>query len=49
MNPVLRGMCRYESLKETLLDLNDFAKMNEALRVEDENNRRIREAMKNGS
>lgn len=37
MRPVLSGMCKYESLKDTTLDLEDFAAMNEALDVKEEN------------
>ncbi len=48
MRPVLRGLCRYESLKDGTLDLADIALMNEALSVEDENAYRAQEAMKNG-
>lgn len=41
MRPVLRGMCKYESLKDGTISLFDIAKMNEALDVEAENTRRI--------
>jgi len=44
MRPILRGLCKYESLHDTSLDLTDFARMNEALDVEQENERRYREA-----
>lgn len=37
MRPVLRGLCRYESLHDGTLTLMDVAKMNEALDVELEN------------
>ncbi len=47
MRPVLRGLCRYESLKDATLDLCDVALMNEALDVCDENEYRAREAMRN--
>lgn len=40
MRPVARGMCQFESLKDGSLDLVDFAEMNEALDVMDENSRR---------
>lgn len=43
MRPVLRGMCRYESLKDGTLDLNDVAELNEAIDVADENARRAAE------
>lgn len=35
--PVLRGLCKYESLKDGSLNLLDIAKLNEALDVESEN------------
>lgn len=41
LRPVLRGLCKYESLLSGELTLFDFAKMNEALDVENENERRI--------
>jgi len=41
MRPVLRGLCRYESLLNGTLDLYDIARMNEALDVQDENERRM--------
>lgn len=44
MRPVLRGMCRYESLTDGTLSLFDVAVMNDALRVHDENAYRMREA-----
>lgn len=37
MRPVLRGLCRYESLKDGSLTLQDLAIMHEALDVEAEN------------
>lgn len=43
MRPVARGLCRYESLKDGTLDLADVALMNDALDVEEENQRRIEE------
>jgi hypothetical protein len=45
MRPVLRGLCKFEELKLTNLDLCDFADMNEALDVEEMNKRIIHEAM----
>jgi len=45
MRPVLRGLCRYESLIDGTLDLFDVARMNEALDVNDENERRVNEAL----
>ncbi len=44
MRPVLEGMCRYESLKNCALDLEDLAKMNDALDVKIENENRYRKA-----
>lgn len=44
MRPVLRGLCKYESLKDGTLDLLDVALMNDAISVMDENERRIIEA-----
>ena len=44
MRPVLRGMCSYESLKEARVDLEDIARMNAALDVEDENEARRQRA-----
>jgi len=41
MRPVLRGLCKYESLKDGTLDLADFALMNDSLDVQAENNARI--------
>lgn len=44
MRPVLRGMCRYESLKDGTLDLCDLAEMNDAITATDENAYRASEA-----
>ena len=44
MRPVIEQMCKYESLKDGTLDLEDFMRMNDALNVRDENNRRLQEA-----
>jgi hypothetical protein len=44
LRPVLEGMCRYESLKDGTLDLEDIAKMNDALDVRAENENRNRKA-----
>lgn len=46
MRPILRGMCRFESLKDGTLDLCDVAMMNEALDAMDENAARANEASK---
>lgn len=48
LRPVLRGLCRYESLKNGELDLSDVALMNEALDVEAENRYRAEHAPKKG-
>lgn len=37
LRPVVRQLCRYESLKDGTLDLADIALMNEALDVIEEN------------
>ncbi|WP_407673293.1 DUF6889 family protein [Ochrobactrum chromiisoli] len=37
-------MCRYESLVDGTLDLSDIARMNDALDVRDENQRRYQKA-----
>lgn len=42
LRPVLRGLCRYESLVDGTLNLDDLALLNEAIDVEEENDRRIR-------
>ena len=39
LRPVVKGMCRYESLKSGEIDLADLDRMNEALDVLDENTR----------
>lgn len=41
LRPVLRGLCKYESLLEGAVMLIDIAKLNEALDVEAENQRRL--------
>jgi hypothetical protein len=40
LRPVRLGMCRYESLTDGALSLDDVADMNEALDIADENQRR---------
>jgi hypothetical protein len=42
MRPVLRGCCRFESLLDGTLSLEDVADLNDALDVQDENERRYR-------
>lgn len=44
LRPVLDGLCSYESLLNGTLDLVDVAKMNEALDVRAENEKRYRKA-----
>lgn len=44
LRPVMRGMCRFESIKDGTLDLADFCLMNDALDVDNENTRRAHEA-----
>lgn len=39
LRPVVKGMCRYESMKNGDLDLEDVALMNDALDVVAENER----------
>lgn len=46
LRPVVRGMCRYESLRDGTLDLKDVALMNDALDVQTENERRYLAAMR---
>ena len=47
LRPVLRGLCKYESLIDCTLNLADIAMMNDAIRVQDENAYRVQEASKN--
>ena len=42
LRPVLRGLCKYESLIDGTLSLEDIALLNEALDVEAENEYRAR-------
>lgn len=44
MRPVVEGCCKYESLKDCTLDLEDIARMNAALDVKYENQDRHRKA-----
>ena len=46
LRPVIKGMCRYESLKDCSLSLADVALMNDALDVRDENERRYLKSKK---
>lgn len=45
MQPVLEGMCKYESLLDGTLDLADIDIMNDAIDVRAENRARLEEAM----
>lgn len=40
--PVLRGLCKFESLVDGTLSLEDVADLNDALDTSDENERRYR-------
>lgn len=44
MRPVIKGMCKYESLKDGTLDLADIALMNDALDVVADNEYLVDEA-----
>lgn len=44
LRPVYEGCCKYESLKDGTLDLEDIAKMNDALDVKISNEDRYRKA-----
>lgn len=46
LRPVLRGLCRYESLKDGTLSLADVAIMHDALDAEIENEHRLAAAHK---
>lgn len=48
MRPVLRGMCKYESLLDGTLRLSDIARMNEAIDVEQINQARVMRAAQRG-
>jgi len=41
LRPVVRGMCKYESLVDFTLNLVDVLKMNDCLNVLDENEARL--------
>lgn len=45
MSPVMRGCCRYESLAAGTLDLIDIMRMNDAIAIDAENTRRVKEAL----
>lgn len=42
LRPVAEGFCRYESLIDGTLDLEDIARMNDAIDVKSENELRYR-------
>ncbi len=44
MQPVLEGLCKYESLLDCTLDLADVARLNDAINVKYENESRYRKA-----
>ena len=44
MRPVLDGLCKYESLLDGTLTLEDVARLNDALDVRAENERRFQAA-----
>ena len=44
MRPIIKGMCKYESLKDGTLDLADIALMNDALDVVADNEYLVDEA-----
>lgn len=46
MRPVIRGLCKYESLKDGTITLYDITLMNDALDVKEENERRYANATK---
>jgi hypothetical protein len=46
LRPVIRGLCKYESLIDCTLGLEDIALLNDALDVQEENESRYKEANK---
>lgn len=44
MQPVVEGLCNYESLLDGSLDLEDLSRMNDAIAVKYENQARYRKA-----
>ena len=44
MRPIARGMCKYESILDGTLNLEDFLLMNEYLEIEHENQVRWQQA-----
>lgn len=49
LRPVLKGLCKYESLRDGTLSLLDVSIMNEALDVEAENQDKLRRSLERGS
>ena len=47
MRPVAKGWCKYESLKDGTLSMNDIALMNDALAVEEINTERVQKHYEN--
>lgn len=43
LRPVIKGMCRFESLKDGTIDLADIALMNDALNVVMDNEQLVNE------
>lgn len=46
LRPVIEGMCKYESLLDGTLGLSDIARLNNAITVRDENQRRMEMALR---
>ena len=46
LRPVFRGMCKLESILDGTLDLADIAMANDCLDVQDENQWRLQEALR---
>ena len=46
LQPVEAGMCRYESLIDGTLSLEDIARMNEYIAVQAENRARVQDAQR---
>jgi len=46
LRPVLKGLCKYESIIDGTLSLGDIALLNDALDVQNENELRYSEANK---
>lgn len=48
MRPVLEGACQYIWLKDGTVDLEDVARMNDALDIQVENQKRYQDSLDNG-